>query len=117
MRSAGAELSPGGIMRRFVLLALGAIALLVPVAHGKEKADLRERVRDGVQRTDKDLEGLVHREKLNPQQRERFDAAVNDLNDLREAVTTDRWEGERKRLEHAVENLDFVVKNAPIDES
>jgi len=103
-------------MRRFVLLALGAIALLVPAAHGKEKADLRERVRDGVQRTDKDLEGLVHREKLNQQQRERFDAAVNDLNDLREAVTTERWEGERKRLERAVENLEFVVKNAPIEE-
>lgn len=103
-------------MRRFLLLALSAIALLVPGANAKEKQDLRERVRDGVQRTDKDLETLVHRDKLNEQQRDRFDAALKDLAELRDAVTSERWEGERKLLERAVDNLDFVVKNATIEE-
>jgi hypothetical protein len=101
-------------MRHLPLLALGAIALLVPVAHAKELAELRERVRDGVQRADKDLENLVKPDKLNQQQRDRFDAAIKDLQELHEAVASTRWEGERKVLEHAVENIDFVVKQAPI---
>jgi hypothetical protein len=103
------------MMRHFLLLAIGAIALLVPV-HAKEIQELRERVRDGVQRTDKDLEHLVHADKLNQQQRERFDAAVQDLHELRDAVASTRWEGERDRLQRAVDNIDFVVKQAPIDD-
>jgi hypothetical protein len=104
-------------MRHILLVALGAVALLVPGVHAKEQQDLRERVRDGVQRTDKDLETLIHRDKLNAQQLERFDAATKDLRELRDAVANGRWEGERDRLERAVENLDFVVKNASIEES
>ena len=69
-------------MRHFFLLALGAIALLIPSAHAREQQDLKERVRDAVQRTDKDLGNLVHREKLNDQQRDRFDAAVKDLHEV-----------------------------------
>jgi len=103
-------------MRRFLLLALSAIVLLVPGANAKEKQDLRERVRDGVQRTDKDLETLVHRDKLNEQQRVRFDAALKDLAELHDAVASERWEGERKLLERAVDNLDFVIKNVAIEE-
>src|SRR5580700_10273945 len=102
-------------MRHWFVLAL-TIALLIPGAQAKEQQPLRERVRDGVQRTDKDLENLVHRDKLNAQQRDRFDAAIKDLQELREAVTGTRWEGERERLERAVENIDFVVTNAPIQE-
>ena len=102
-------------MRHWFVLAL-IIALLIPGAQAKEQQPLRERVRDGVQRTDKDLENLVHRDKLNAQQRDRFDAAIKDLQELREAVTGTRWEGERERLERAVENIDFVVTNAPIQE-
>ena len=104
-------------MRHFPLLALSAVALLAPSVHARELQELRERVRDGVQRTDKDLGTLIHRDKLNDQQRERLDAAVKDLQELREAVTTTKWEGERDRLEHAVQNIDFLVKNAQIDES
>lgn len=103
-------------MRHFQLLALAAITLLVPAAHAREQQDLRERIRDGVQRTDKDLGNLVHRDKLNDQQRDRFDAAVKDLHELREAVTSKRWEDERDLLERAVENIDFLTNHAPIDE-
>jgi len=103
-------------MRRFLLLILSAIALVVPGAHAKEKQDLRERVRDGALRTDQDLETLVHRDRLNPQQRDRFDAALKDLRELHEAAASEKWEGERKLLERAVENIEFVVKQAPIEE-
>ena len=98
------------------LLTFGAMALLVPMAHAREQQELREQVRDGVQRTDKDLGNLVHRDKLSEPQRERFDEALKDLHELREAVTDKRWEGDRKLLERAVENIDFVVKQAPIEE-
>jgi hypothetical protein len=104
------------MMRHFVLLALGAIALLVPTAHAREIQELREQVRDGVRRTDKDLGTLVHRDKLDEQQRGRFDAAMKDLAELGEAVAAGKWEGERGRLEHAVENIDFLQKHAPIDD-
>jgi len=103
-------------MKHFLLLALGVIVVLAPGAHAKEQQELRERVRDGVQRTDKDLENLVHRDKLNEQQRDRFDAAIKDLLDLREAVTSTRWQGERGRLERAVENIELVMKDASISE-
>ena len=104
-------------MRRCLLIILSTIALLATGAQAKEQTPLRERVRDGVQRTDKDLETLVHRDKLNPQQRERLDAAIKDLGQLREAVAGTQWEGERARLERAVDNIDFVVTNAPMEES
>jgi hypothetical protein len=103
-------------MRHFLLLALSAIALLTPGAYAKEQHALRERVRDGAQRTDKDLETLVHRDNLNQQQRDRFDAAVKDLQELREAANGEKWEGERELLERAVDNIDFVVTNAKIEE-
>jgi hypothetical protein len=108
-------------MRHLSLLILAAIALLVsslvPPAGAREHQELRERVRDGVQRTDKDLGNLVHRDKLNEEQRKRFDAAIEDLGKLREAVAGEKWEAERTRLERAVENIDFLVKHAPIDDS
>jgi hypothetical protein len=110
------DLSPGGMMRHFSLLALSVIALLVPAAQAREQQELRERVRDGVQRTDKDLGNFVHRDKLNEQQRDRFDAAIKDLHELRDAVADKRWEGERDRLEHAIDNIDFLMKHAPIEE-
>ncbi|HLX46537.1 MAG TPA: hypothetical protein VKR43_23980, partial [Bryobacteraceae bacterium] len=70
-------------MRRYLLIALSAIALMTTGAQAKEQTPLRERVRDGVQRTDKDLQTLVHRDKLNQQQRDRLDAAMKDLQELR----------------------------------
>jgi len=103
-------------MRHFLLLALSAAALLVPGANAKEQHALQERIRDGVQRTDKDLEDLVHRDKLNEQQRGRFDAAIKDLGELREAVAGTQWEGKRELLERAVDNIDFVVTNASMEE-
>ena len=103
-------------MRHFLLLALGAITWLVPVAQARELQELREQVRDGVRRTDRDLGNFVHRDKLNEQQRDHLDAAVKDLRELGEAVAGGRWEGERGRLEHAVENIDFLQKNAPLED-
>jgi hypothetical protein len=106
-------------MRNLSLAILGAIALLaslVPSVHAREQQELRDRIRDGVQRTDKDLGNFVHRDKLNQQQRERFDAVIEDLGKLREAVAGTKWEGERPRLERAIENIDFLVKHAPIDD-
>ena len=114
--AAEAGLSPGVIMRHFPLLPLAAIALLVPGAHARELQDLREQVRYAVQRTDKDLGDFVNRDKLNEQQRDRFDAAIKDLRALSEAVAGGRWERERGRLERAVDNIDFVVKHATINE-
>jgi hypothetical protein len=102
-------------MRHFPLL-LGALVMLAPIGHAKELAELRERVRDGVKRTDKDLAAFIHRDKLNEQQRTRFDAAVKDLHELSEAVAGGKWEGERARLERAVENIDFLEKHAPLEE-
>jgi hypothetical protein len=104
------------MMRHFLLLALGAITWLVPVAQARELQELREQVRDGVRRTDRDLGNFVHRDKLNEQQRDHLDAAVKDLRELGEAVAGGRWEGERGRLEHAVENIDFLQKNAPLED-
>jgi hypothetical protein len=103
-------------MTRIFLAALSAIALLVPVVQAKEQAELRERVRDGVLRADKDLQSVVHPEKLTPDQREHFDAAVKDLHELQDAVTGTRWEGERENLERAVDNIDFLSKHASIDD-
>ena len=103
-------------MRHLPVLALAAFALLLPRVHARELQELRERVRDGVQRTDKDLATYIHPDKLNKQQREKFDSAVKDLGELREAVTDKRWEGDRKVLERAVDNIDSVVKQAPISE-
>ena len=105
------------ILRHFFLLALGAIALLAPIAHAREVTELREQVRDGVKRTDKDLGRLIPRDKLSEPQRMRFDAAVKDLQDLTEGVTTDKWLKERDVLVRAVDNIDFLQKNAPIEEA
>ncbi len=104
-------------MRYLPVLALCAIALLVPRAHGRELTELRERVRDAVQRTDKDLGNTVHRDKLDAQQRDRFDAAVKDLQEMQEAVKSDKWEHERARLERAVDNIEFLDKNAPLNDA
>jgi hypothetical protein len=103
-------------MRHLPLLALAAVGLFFPGADAREVPDLREQVRYAVQRTDKDLGSLVDRKKLNEQQRDRFDAAIKDLRTLSEAEAAGRWERERGRLERAVDNIDFVVKQAPIEE-
>jgi hypothetical protein len=104
-------------MRAFLLLAFCAIVFfLAPPAHAREQHNLAERVRDGAQRTDNDLESLVKRDKLNAEQRERLDAALKDLRRLRDAVAAGKLDGERPRLERAVENIDSLIKQAPIEE-
>ena len=100
-------------MRYFPLLPL-AIILLVSGAYAGERADLHEQVSYSVDRTDKDLGDLVNRDKLNEQQRDKFDSAVKDLRALSDAMAGDQWKNERKRLERAVDNIDFVVKNATL---
>jgi hypothetical protein len=100
-------------MRRILLFTL----LMIAPAFGREITELRDRVRDGVQRTDKDLAKLIHRDKLNPQQREKLDAAVKDLGEIGEAVKSDKWQSERDIFERAVDNIDYLVKNAAIDDA
>lgn len=103
-------------MRHLPLFALTAIALLVPAAHAREQQDFRERARHAVERTDKDLGTYVHRENLNEPQREKFDAAMKDLRELHADMEAGRWDGARERLEHAIDEIDAVVKSAPIGE-
>ena len=103
-------------MRAFLLLVFGATIFLAPRAQAREQHNLAERVRDGAQRTDNDLENLVKRDKLSAQQRERLDATLKDLRQLRDAVAAGKLEGERPRLERAVENIDSLIKQAPMDE-
>ena len=98
--------------RRLLFITFGAAILLV----GKEQQDLKERVRDGVQRTDKDVQTVIHRDKLNPQQRDRLDSALKDLHDVREALNGTDWQGKRDMLERAVGNIDDLSKDAPIEE-
>ncbi len=104
-------------MRYFSLVLLTAAGLLVPAAHAREQQDLRERVRDAVQRTDKDLGSLVPRDKLDAQQRDRFDAVMKDLHELSDGVENGKWQNERDRLEDAIDKIDDLVKHAPIQES
>lgn len=99
-------------MRRFLLL-LAALGLMF----AKGGAELKERVNDGVKRADKDLGNLVHRDKLNEQQRGKYDAAMKDLAAVGEAVKGADWEKERARLERAVDNMEFLQKNAPLAEA
>jgi len=103
-------------MRYLALLVLCAASILSPAALARGSQELREKVRDGVQRADKDLGSLVHREKLSDKQRERFDSIVKDLGELREALSSEKWEGERDRFERAVGNLEDLVKHAPIED-
>jgi hypothetical protein len=93
-----------------------ALSLVVPRAQAREQEELRNRIRDGVQRTTKDLGNSVHREKLNKEQGDRFDAAMRDLDAIRDAVAGGKWEGERNRLERAADNIDFLLKNAPVED-
>jgi hypothetical protein len=103
-------------MRTFPYLALTAMALLIAPAHGREQTELRERVKDATQRTGKDLGTLVQRDKLDDQQRTKFDAAAKELDELREAAASNHMDGQREKLEHAIENIDFVVTHAAISE-
>lgn len=100
-------------MRHFSLL-VAAIALLIPGAQAKEQADFHERARLAVERTDHDLQKYVHREKLDGKQREKFDAAMKDLQEFRDAASKDQWDGGRERLERAIDNIEYVVNHASI---
>jgi hypothetical protein len=91
--------------------------LIVPATQGRELQELRERVRDAVQRTDKDLGTSIHPEKLSTEQRAKYDATLEDLRVLREDVASSKWEGERDRLERAADNVDFLAKHAPLEEA
>lgn len=102
--------------RYFSLSALVAIAALVPSSYAREQQDFHERVKNAVTRTDKDLGTYVHRDNLSGEPRDRFDAAVKDLSALRDAIAAGQWDGAKERLEHAIDNIDFVVQHAPIGE-
>jgi molecular chaperone DnaK (HSP70) len=103
-------------MRHVPFLALAAIAFLIPPAHAREQEDFREKAKHAVERTDNDLQKYVHRENLNDRQREKLDAAMKDLKEFRESAAAGKWDGERERLERAIDNIDFVVTNAQIGE-
>ena len=93
------------------------MVLWVSAAGAKEREDLRARVRDGVQRTDKDLGNCFDRAKLSAPQQEHLDAAVKNLHEIRDGVENGKWTDDRPLLEHAVDNIDYLVKNASIDDS
>ncbi len=97
--------------------AIPAMIILLASAHARELQELKERVRDGVQRTDKDLGKTIRPEKLTKEQRDKFDSAVSDLEALQEAVKSDKWQSERVRLERATDNIDFLATHASIDDA
>ena len=103
-------------MRHLLFVTMSAL-LLIPAAPARELTELRDRVRDGVSRTDKDLSKIIHRDKLDAQQRERFDSVIKDFEDLAEAVKSSKWEGERDRLERAADNIDAILSHAPIEDA
>lgn len=102
-------------MRHLLLLVLTA-AMILPL-HAREQTELRERIRDAVQRTDKDIATTIHPDKLNAEQRAKFDAIEKDLGEIRDAVANGKWQDERPRFERTITNLDDLVKHAPIDDS
>jgi molecular chaperone DnaK (HSP70) len=99
-------------MRPIAFLAVAA--WLVPWAHAREQEDFHEKARHAVERTDNDLQKYVHRDNLDAGQREKFDAATKDLTEFREAAAKNQWDGERERLERAIDEIESVVKNAKI---
>ena len=104
------------LMHHLLHFLFAAMFLLAPFSQAREIQELREKVRDGVLRTDKDLGKTVHPEKLTKEQREKFDAAIEDLQALQESVKTSKWEGERDRLERATDNIDFLATHAALDD-
>ena len=101
-------------MRHFAFLAVAF--LLVPAAHAREQEDFHQKAKLAAERTDNDLQKYVHRDNLNDAQRGKFDAALKDLTEFREAAAKNQWDGERERLERAIDEIEFVVKNAKIAE-
>jgi hypothetical protein len=99
-------------MRYFAFLAMAV--WLVPPAHAREQEDFHQKAKLAVDRTDNDLQKYVHRDNLNDAQRGKYDAAMKDLTEFREAAAKNQWDGERERLERAIDEIEFVVKNAKI---
>jgi hypothetical protein len=102
-------------MRSLCFLAFAAIGLMIP-AQAREQADFRERAKHAVERADKDLSASIHRDNLDADQRAKFDAAVKDLHELHDAMEAGKWEGGLEKLDHAIDDIDFVVKHAPLGE-
>lgn len=102
-------------MRQLLFLVLAAASLTVP-AHAREQAELRERIRDAVQRTDKDLAATIQPDKLNQEQRGKLDAIEKDLGEIREAVSNGKWQDRRPAFERAIESIDYLIKHAPLSD-
>jgi hypothetical protein len=107
-------------MRYLSLLAIAALAFLAPGAKAQEReergGDMHERARIAVERTDDDLQRFVHRENLSDRYRDRFEAAMKDLHEFRDAMARGHWDDGRQRLDRAIENIQFVADNARIGE-
>src|SRR5580692_156234 len=103
-------------MRYFSLLALAAVALVLPRVSAQERDDMHERARLAVDRTNDDLQRFVHRDNISERHRERFDAAIKDLREFREAMAKGHWDDGRARLDRAIANMEFVADNASIGE-
>ncbi len=99
-------------MRSIAFLALAA--WLIPAVHAREQEDFHQKAKLAVQRTDNDLQKYVHRDNLDAGERGKFDAAMKDLTDFREAAAKNQWDGERERLVRAIDEIESVVKNAKI---
>jgi hypothetical protein len=105
---------------RSLMLATAALSvtLLAPqvVQMARAQEDMHERTRMAVLKTDDDLQRFVHRDNLTEGERDRFEAAMRDLHEFREAVANGHWDGARERLGRTIENIEFVANNATIGE-
>lgn len=103
------------------LAAIGVMfAALIPVARAQEwgwehmPADMHQRATWLADRTSEDLRHFVHRENLDPHERERLDAALTHLHAFRESMGAGRYE--REHLDRAIENIEGVMEHANLGE-
>jgi hypothetical protein len=101
-------------MRHLRTLTIAAIALPIAFLTAYAQADFHDRARQAVEKTNDDLERFVHRDNLDREQRERFDVAMRELHNFREAAREGRWEGGREHLDRAIENIEAVAEHARI---
>jgi hypothetical protein len=94
------------------MLTMAAIALPIAFLTAYAQPDFHDRARQAVEKTNDDLQRFVHRDNLDREQRERFDVAMRELHDFREAARDGRWEGGREHLDRAIENIETVANRA-----
>lgn len=92
------------------------VAALIPAvrAQGEMPREMHERARWLTDRTTEDLQRFVHRDNLDPQDRQRLDAALHDLHAFRENVGPGHFD--REVLTRAIDNIEAVANHASLGE-